>query len=74
MSNNSIRKLPPELGLLEKLNTFLFVGNAIRGLPSSSGGGTAALLKLLRDRIPGEREDKRALRETERDVFTQIIY
>ncbi|KAJ3083562.1 hypothetical protein HK102_001014 [Quaeritorhiza haematococci] len=48
ISNNSVGKLPPELGLLTGLNSLVFTGNPIRGLPTT---GTQRLLKALRDRI-----------------------
>ncbi|KAJ3010473.1 hypothetical protein HKX48_007387 [Thoreauomyces humboldtii] len=48
ISNNNISKLPPQLGNLETINTFLFVGNPLRGIPT---GPTSRVLALLRDRI-----------------------
>ncbi|KNC96087.1 uncharacterized protein SPPG_08475 [Spizellomyces punctatus DAOM BR117] len=48
ITNNSIGKLPPELGLLEGINAFLFTGNPLRGVPL---GSTSKILSTLRDKI-----------------------
>ncbi|TPX61134.1 hypothetical protein SpCBS45565_g07330 [Spizellomyces sp. 'palustris'] len=48
ITNNSIGKLPPELGLLEGIDAFLFTGNPLRGMPL---GSTSKILRTLRDKI-----------------------
>ncbi|KAI9595444.1 hypothetical protein BDF19DRAFT_422736 [Syncephalis fuscata] len=49
ISSNEFINLPPHLGLLETLKSFLFDGNPIRVLPRASGA--QAILERLRDRI-----------------------
>jgi Leucine-rich repeat (LRR) protein len=49
LTNNNISFLPPELGWVTSLDMLIFHGNPVRGL---SGGSTAKILKILRDRIP----------------------
>ncbi|KAI8814414.1 hypothetical protein BJ742DRAFT_864938 [Cladochytrium replicatum] len=49
--NNNVQRLPPELGLLTDLDILLMTGNPLRGIPT---GGTARILKYLRDRITSD--------------------
>jgi Leucine-rich repeat (LRR) protein len=52
-SNNSIRVLPPELGLLSNLQTINHFGNPAK-VPN--GFGTEKLLKWLRNKLPLEKQ------------------
>src|SRR5690606_32612043 len=56
IASNEFRQLPPHLGLLETLQSFLFDGNPLRALPRVQG--TQALMKRLRERIPEGEEDR----------------
>ncbi|KAJ3158169.1 hypothetical protein HDU86_003122 [Geranomyces michiganensis] len=48
LSNNNVKILPPELGLLEGIDVLLFAGNPLRGVPTAS---TQRVLAMLRDKI-----------------------
>ncbi|KAL3899612.1 MAG: hypothetical protein SGCHY_001921 [Lobulomycetales sp.] len=50
LTNNDIKSLAPELGLIQTLDSLCATGNPLRGYPTS--GGTGRLLQYLRDKIP----------------------
>ena len=54
-SNNSVRNLPPELGLLANLQTITYFGNPVK-VPN--GFGTEKLLKWLRNKLPLQDDEK----------------
>ncbi|KAJ1327119.1 hypothetical protein BSLG_010466 [Batrachochytrium salamandrivorans] len=59
LTNNSIRLLQPQLGLLKNLSMLLVSGNPIRGLPATES--TAKLLMYLQTRIPAQETPRAAI-------------
>jgi Leucine-rich repeat (LRR) protein len=70
VSDNNIKVIPPELGLLDKLQSVLYTGNPMKFMKQM---GTDKLLKYLRDKLPDQSATEAPQRLSAEELSTRTI-